>query len=230
MSSEEEVILKVRISRSEYEKLRALAESEGYATVPEYVRGVLRALAEGRRLERGAGGDLEQTYRRMERFIADLLNPFTAKVDEVLRRLSQIQEVLESSGRLHEESKQELETHPATVRRALTAVDRLKKEGVVFSEDVKWLRAPERFFEKLKREGAVVIERGQERIAVDRDFWKRFLEEVGNISVSSVDEASELAGIALGESGSKLFKKLARLGLLVYDEDEARWVSRVSES
>ncbi|MEM4681121.1 MAG: hypothetical protein QXM56_02025 [Acidilobaceae archaeon] len=227
LDSEEEVIIKLSLPKSEYERLRALAKSRDYTTVSEYVKEILRTLVkEGPQAEPSL--ETEQVAKRLERMVADLLNPFTAKIDEVLRRLSHIQELLETS-RTPEEARAEAEV-PPTTKRTFTAIERLKREGVVFSEDVRWLRAPEKFFERLKREGAVVIERGQEKIAIDKDFWKRFLEEVRNISVSNADEAAELIGMSLGEGGAKLFKKLTKLGLLVYDEDGGEWISRVQES
>ncbi|MEN3000191.1 MAG: hypothetical protein ABDH61_06440 [Acidilobaceae archaeon] len=229
---EDKVVLKVEIwvelSKEEYEALVERARNEGYASTSEFVKEVLkraaaRAEARGSEVKEIAEG----VSRRVERTISDLLNPYTGKIDEISRKISELIELLEAERGKEREVKETRETRGAGERRPLSAIDRLKDQRVVFSEDMRWLKAPEKFFEKLRREGALVIEVGEERIAVDKEFWEQFSKEVGSISVRSVEEASSLIGSFLGEGASRLFKKLARGGLLVYDEDSEEWVLRV---
>ncbi|MCS7106769.1 MAG: hypothetical protein NZ902_01505 [Acidilobaceae archaeon] len=223
---EEKVVLKVELSREEYEALKAKARSEGYPLPSEYAREVLRrALGKGEARGLDVKEIADNVSKRVERTVADLLNPYTGKIDEISRRLSELIELLEVEK--EREAKEVKEPRELKERRPVSAIDRLKDQQVVFSEDMKWMKAPEKFFEKLRREGAMVVEVGEEKIAVDKDFWEQFKAEVESISVRSVEEASSLIGSYLGEGAGRLFKKLARAGLLVYDEDRGEWLLRV---
>ncbi|MCX8195620.1 MAG: hypothetical protein N3F67_00825 [Acidilobaceae archaeon] len=225
MAEKERVVLKIELSREEYEALKARARGEGYLLPSEYARELLRrALAKGeeRAGEVNVKEIAEGISKRVERSITDLLNPFTGKIDEISRKISELIELMEAERERAKEVREPAKE--VKERRPLSAMERLKEQRAVFSEDMKWMKAPDKFFEKLKREGAHVIEVGEEKIAVHPEFWERFKEEVGSISVKSVDEASDLIGSYLGEEGAKLFKKLARSGLLVYDEDSGQWI------
>jgi len=153
----------------------------------------------------------------------DILNPYTGKIDEITRRLAELRELLEEA---REERVREVVERP--VRRA-PAIEKLKEQGVVFQEDVRWMKSPERFFEKLKREGAMVLSIGGERVAVDPGFWARFAEEVDKISVGDVEEAASLLEMSLGEAAGRLFRKMVKAGVAVYDEDQGIWVLNVQK-
>jgi len=224
-SVEDRVSVRVELSRGEYEALKAIARREGYSLVSDYLRAVVRDLIEGKigKPAPSGGEQVDVIARRLERTLVDILNPYTGKIDEILRRLSDVVELLERGeerARLPAREAREARRAPAT------AMGKLKEQGVVFQEDVQWMKSPEKFFEKLKKEGAVVIEVGGEKIAVDPDFWSTFEEELEKISVSSVDEAADLLEASLGEAAGKLFRKIARQGIAVYDEDEGVWVIR----
>ncbi|MFN4045886.1 MAG: hypothetical protein ACK4H7_00920, partial [Acidilobaceae archaeon] len=99
---------------------------------------------------------------------------------------------------------------------------------VVFQDDVRWMKSPDKFFDKLKKEGAVVLEVGGEKIAVDSSFWLSFKEELDKVSVSDLEEAASIIELSLGEAAGRLFRKLAKAGLIVYDEDSGIWISQIS--
>lgn len=219
---EEKVTLKITLTKEEYEALKALARGEGYLQVSDYAALLLRrAMA---RREAGQQIDArelsEAISKRLERTIVDLINPFTGKIDEISRRISELVDAIESK----EEARAPQERAPERRAQQPSAMGKLKEQGVVFKEEVSWMKSPERFFEKLKREGAIVVERGDEKIAIDPELWGRFMEEVSKMTAKDVEDAAELVNSYLGERAAKLFKKLVRLGIVVYDEDEQSWI------
>lgn len=224
-----EVVLKIVLSRDEYEALKAIARREGFNLVSDYLKTVIKDIVDGR-IGRTTTGleSADLIAKRLERVVADLINPFTGKIDEILRRLADISELLEKS---------EVEKAKPVAREAVreakrtptTAMEKLREQGVVFQEDVQWMKSPDKFFEKLKKEGAIVLDVGGEKIAVDPDFWTRFEEELGKISVSNIDEVVSLLEASLGEPSGKLLRKMAKAGLIVYDEDEGTWVIRLKK-
>jgi hypothetical protein len=210
--SEGRVLVKIELTKSEYEALKAIARREGYSLVSEYLRDIIRGVEQ-----------VDALARRLERVIVDILNPYTGKIDEITRRLAELRELLEEA---REERVREVVERP--VRRA-PAIEKLKEQGVVFQEDVRWMKSPERFFEKLKREGAMVLSIGGERVALDPGFWARFAEEVDKISVGDVEEAASLLEMSLGEAAGRLFRKMVKAGVAVYDEDQGIWVLNVQK-
>lgn len=227
--TEDKVIIKIELSRGEYEALKAISRREGYNLVSEYVKSVVKkALGErGEKVEGLSVKELSEAIgKRIERIVSDLMNPYTGKIDDISRKISDIITILES---ISQEKEKTAKTIVREAKKPITAIERLKSQGVVFSEDVQWMKSPEKFFEKLKKEGAIVLEYGSERIAIDSDLWESFREEVQSISVRDVDEASTLIESFLGESAGKLFRKLAKIGLLLYDEDNGVWVLRVQD-
>jgi hypothetical protein len=222
--SEGRVLVKIELTKSEYEALKAIARREGYSLVSEYLRDIIRGVVEGRIGKSVSGGEqVDALARRLERVIVDILNPYTGKIDEITRRLAELRELLEEA---REERVREVVERP--VRRA-PAIEKLKEQGVVFQEDVRWMKSPERFFEKLKREGAMVLSIGGERVALDPGFWARFAEEVDKISVGDVEEAASLLEMSLGEAAGRLFRKMVKAGVAVYDEDQGIWVLNVQK-
>ncbi|MEM1686030.1 MAG: hypothetical protein QXO93_05855 [Acidilobaceae archaeon] len=227
--TEDKVIIKIELSRGEYEALKAISRREGYNLVSEYVKSVVKkALGErGEKVEGLSVKELSEAIgKRIERIVSDLMNPYTGKIDDISRKISDIITILES---ISQEKEKTAKTIVREAKKPITAIERLKSQGVVFSEDVQWMKSPEKFFEKLKKEGAIVLEYGGERIAIDPDLWESFREEVQSISIRDVDEASTLIESFLGESAGKLFRKLAKIGLLLYDEDNGVWVLRVQD-
>ncbi|MEM0366817.1 MAG: hypothetical protein QXJ70_07185 [Acidilobaceae archaeon] len=227
--TEDKVIIKIELSRGEYEALKAISRREGYNLVSEYVKSVVKKALEerGEKVEGLSVKELSEAIgKRIERIVSDLMNPYTGKIDDISRKISDIITILES---ISQEKEKTAKTIVREAKKPITAIERLKSQGVVFSEDVQWMKSPEKFFEKLKKEGAIVLEYGGERIAIDSDLWESFREEVQSISVRDVDEASTLIESSLGESAGKLFRKLAKIGLLLYDEDNGVWVLRVQD-
>ena len=207
--------------------LRSYCRRRGVELLPECIASILKECVEGQAA--AASPDMDRVVRRIERVVQDLLNPFTGKIDEINRRLSELVEALEASA-YREEERESIPAPqapkargPVERSRRGSAIERLKAEGVVFEDDVRWMRAPERFFQKLEREGAVVLDVQGEKVAVDPDFWREFLEFVEALQVSDLTEASDIVEEKLGPQASKLFRKLARAGLLHYNEETGSW-------
>ena len=175
--------------------------------------------------------DAEKILAKLERKIQDMVNPWTSRINSLSTRISEIYEridLLEERIKKIENSLKEIaETGRASRRgyekfsaKRKTAIERLKEQGVVFESDVYWLRDRSAFFEKLRREGAIIITAAGERIAVDKQFWIEFIKALEE--VKSSDE--ELIREKLTETQFKLFEKLRRSGILVFEAKKSSWI------
>ncbi len=109
----------------------------------------------------------------------------------------------------------------STVHRKKTAIEILKEQGVIFESNIaRRLRDPNSFFNKLKREGAIIIESDVQRIAVDPSFWKDFLDKLENINF--YDE--ELVKKTLDPKQYELFNELRLTGMIYFDRVKNKWV------
>jgi len=238
---EDKIVLRIQLSRDEYERLKRIAEERGYSLVSDLVKAVLEGLVPG---SPGAGQarGVEQELRRLERRITDLLNPYTGKIDEIMRRLGELQEMLEEC--LGREERPSVEAprpqaRPAQARprsqwreeryerprrQYKSGIERLRTEKVVTGSDVKWMRMPDKFFDKLRREGAVVFRAGGETIAVDPDFWDEFISLLSRYSVRDHEELAGILEEEMGEKAARLFRMLLRSGLVYYDEETGGWM------
>lgn len=241
MESDERTVLKLELTRAQYLALEKLAKKQGYPLVTDFLRALVAEIASGgseRELPRTDIGDLIETLaKRLERRIEDILNPFTAKIDEVNRRLSQILELLEAlQEQQAEASAREKLEKPApraervervSRQRRPSAMEKLKEQKVVFYSDVAWMKAPEKLFEKLSREGALVFEAYGELVGVDPEFWSEFTRLLAELSISDPDKVGTLLSAKLGEQARRLFEKLKKAGLAYYDRDRGVWVVSV---
>ncbi len=182
---------------------------------------------------------MEKIEKRIERKLQDMINPWTAKIDSLQARLAEIQERLET---LEEKLKEAEETRqkreqaplPAPQRhitagfqerreyhrgRRRSAIDRLREQGVVYEHDVQWLRDRDAFFEKLRREGAVILNLGGERVAVDPEFWRNFKEKIEQLPTANDDEIK----ILLTSQQYDLFRRLKEAGLIYFDASKKAW-------
>jgi outer membrane murein-binding lipoprotein Lpp len=161
-----------------------------------------------------------------------MINPWTGKIDQVSARLAEIVERLdaleEKVKNLEEELRavKEQATRPLATERRETrvvrrrsAIERLREQGVVFEHDVQWLRDRDAFFERLRREGAVILEVGGERVAVDPSFWENFKDKVEKLPTANDEEIKVL----LRDTEYQLFRKLKESGLIYFDANKRAW-------
>jgi hypothetical protein len=220
-------VIRVELTEQQYEALSKRAKEAGYSSVEAFVEAAISgAAAAPVQLPEGLE---ERLTKRVERIIQDVLNPFTQKVDELARRLAQVQEDVEFLKEALRQRPQERPVQRPQAERAAeqsAAIERLRRQGVVFSEDVAYLRAPDRFFAKLERLGAVVIQLPEGQAAVDADFWRKFLAELESTSLRDARQVADKLAASMGDRAAALFNRLVKSGLAVYDEDSRKWSVR----
>ncbi|HIQ24333.1 MAG TPA: hypothetical protein EYH50_04725 [Pyrodictium delaneyi] len=208
------------------------------ALVERIVSEKLREIAAGEKIE-VIPPDLEKLVTRLERRIQDMVNPWTAKIDSLSSKLAEaierlesleervksLEEALESQRRregtitrVQPQQASERKEHYQRARRR-SAIERLREQGVVFEHDVQWLRDRDAFFEKLRREGALILDIGGERVAVDRAFWENFREKVEQLPTANDDEIKLL----LTDTQYTLFQRLKEAGLVYFDASKKAW-------
>lgn len=165
----------------------------------------------------------DKIVQRIERKVMDIINPFTAKVDSIASKLADLierVEVLEERvEKLEEELKKAKEQVVQKPHHRRTAIDRLKEQGVVFESELRWLRDRSAFFERLRREGAIIFDVKGERVAIHPSFWSKFKDKVEKLPTAIDDEVRVL----LRDTEYKLFSKLREAGLVYYDSSKKAW-------
>ncbi len=232
------MVITIELSDQDYEQLVKKAKEAGFSDVTQYVESLLRSSPPTQL----ASIDIdERVQKRLERVIQDILNPFTQKVDDMAKRLAAIEEAVEElrsqPPQLRTQAPSERPQAPARTAavaereqpQGSKAIERLRRQGAVFEEEVSWLRAPDRFFARLEKEGAMVLELSNGKAAVDPEFWKRFLAELESTSLRDSRQVADKLSAVLGDRASQLFSALAKSGLVVYDEDEKKWKVRLPQ-
>jgi len=172
----------------------------------------------------------QQDLSRIQRLLQDMVNPFTAKVDEVARRLSDVVETLDTLSErvktLEEEVKSlrvrsEAQVTTQQVKEVRkSAIDVLRDQKVMFEKDIaSKIRNRDAFFDKLRREGAVVLEVKGQRVAVEPSFWNEFRMRLESLATNNESEVRE----KLGKVGYNLLKTLWESGIVYYDSVNKKW-------
>lgn len=167
---------------------------------------------------------------KIQRFLQDMINPFTAKIDDVARRLGSIVEVLDSLSERVKNLEDEVRSIKSKPEAQITsqpskevkksAIDVLKDQKVMYEKDIaSKIRNRDAFFDKLRREGAVVFEVKGQRIAIEPGFWHDFKTLLESLSTSNESEIRE----KLGRIGYNLLKSLWEGGLIYYDSINKKW-------
>lgn len=213
------------------ERLTRLEEGELTPRLYERILEIVKsALAESVEKTLTVGGTIEtkedttdKIVQRIERKVMDIINPFTAKVDSIASKLADLierVEVLEERvEKLEEELKKAKEQVVQKPHHRRTAIDRLKEQGVVFESELRWLRDRSAFFERLRREGAIIFDVKGERVAIHPSFWSKFKDKVEKLPTAIDDEVRVL----LRDTEYKLFSKLREAGLVYYDSSKKAW-------
>jgi len=168
------------------------------------------------------GDVVDKVVQRVERKVMDIINPFTAKVDNVASKLADLIErieILEERVKKLEEEFKRVREQAIQKHHRRTAIDRLKERGVVFESELRWLRDRDAFFERLRRDGAIILDVKGERIAVYPSFWSKFKDKVEKLPTAIDDEIKVL----LRDVEYKLFSKLREAGLVYYDASKRAW-------
>lgn len=227
-------IVTIKLTEEEFNQLKSRAAARGFESISEYMKSL--ALSEHKQIEaqvlpqkeakeKEEGSSKErELVQSIARAVQDIVNPFTAKIDELARSVAELRERIEKLEEAVQRGAHEAEARPEAARpskagRGATAIERLSIEGVVFQSELTWLKNPKAFFDKLKREGAVVIELEGEYIAVDPDFWDKFQSKLSGTNERDPAKVAK----SLPEKMASLFKKLLSEGKVVYDSEEGVW-------
>lgn len=177
---------------------------------------------------------LMTSIQRMLRSANDTLNAYSALMTEIRNKLTELYEAIDNLSKkiddisskmtLQQQLPQpqvEVQQPKEKVREKISAIEILKKQNVIYeSEIASKIRNRDAFFDKLKREGAVVLELKDQRIAVDKAFWEEFLEKVSTLKTNVESEYVKV----LGRAGTELLKKLNESGIAIYDVIKKKWV------
>jgi len=220
-------IITISLSDDDYQKLKEKASALGYSTVTELIIDAINAFIEEREsgLKASAPADAELIKKEIGsllRKIQDTINPYTSKIDELARKAAEILERLDSLEKTvaAQFERPAAERRPAAeAREKKTALDYLKVDGYVLQSDLKWLKKPEAFFAKLKREGAIVIEGDRGYIAIDSEFYREFSRVVESVRAADLSEAVK----SMPAKYRRLFQALADEGLVIYDSNSKSW-------
>ena len=165
---------------------------------------------------------------RVERRVFDLINPYTSKIDELGRRIADLVERIEGleskcasiEQQLTQLQKVGVEVKGIKERPRKSAIEILKEQKVIFESDlIKKIRNRDMFFNRLERDGAVIIQASGERIAVDPDFWSMFVRKVEDIKLRSEAEVKK----RLSKVEYRLFSKLKESALIYYNAVKGSW-------
>jgi len=100
---------------------------------------------------------------------------------------------------------------------AAKAIEILREQKVIRESAVaRKLRNRDAFFSRLEGEGAVVLKLYGERIAVEREFWKGFVEKLGKVQGEDAEKE-------LDEKERELFWVLKSKDALIYDAQAKAW-------
>lgn len=230
-------IITLRLDEKVYEELLKRAKEEGFSTVAEYLNTLILRIVEEKPQISGVREGVEDSSKKsfvvdrllslIERKIQDNINPFTQKIDDLGRRVAMIIERIEGLeervNSLEEKVKniEALRTESREQKRVRkTAIEILREQKAIFERDiVSKIRDRDSFFARLEREGAIVIEAKDERIAVEPQFWHNFISKLKNVRTNNDEELKKL----LDPIELRLMQKLRESALLVFDGTSKSW-------
>ncbi|ARM75979.1 CopG family transcriptional regulator [Acidianus manzaensis] len=216
----------IKLTDDEYKQLEEEAKKEGYVLLSSYVK--FKLLSSNSLPESNvSNANTDDIVRKIERKVQDMVNPFTAEVDNLKRKVAELSEKLDSLTEMQKENleKAKTEVKPKKFGNAQqqqghkkTVMEILKEQGVIYESEIK-LKNPDLFFEKIEKEGGKVLYTEKERIAVDQEFYSNFVKKLTDIHTSDDVEAQKF----LNKQEHKLFQKLRSLGIIYFDTNTKSW-------
>ena len=172
-------------------------------------------------------GDLLNSYSQVLNDIRLKLTELIGKVDDLESRVNELSAKLGES-KIQAAPKPEAVPHEAresprerSKERRTSAIEILKKQKVMFEADLaSKIRNRDAFFERLRRDGALVLSLTDQRVAIDPEYWQGFLSKLKGLDTNSEKEIHEV----LGKVGSELLKALSKNALAYFDATKKRWV------
>ena len=143
-----------------------------------------------------------------------------SKINEFLSKLGEVGVQAVPTASTVSKETYEVQKEKGKERRA-SAIDILRKQKVMFEADLaSKIRNRDAFFEKLRRDGALVLSLTDQRVALDPGFWEEFLSKLKTLDTNSERRIQEV----LGKAGSDLLKALSKNALAYFDTTKKRWV------
>ncbi|MEM1604319.1 MAG: hypothetical protein QXL29_06215 [Zestosphaera sp.] len=168
------------------------------------------------------------SIQRLLRSATDTINTYSSLLTDLRNRLVEMREVLENLNSKIDELPSKIVVQQVPVeavqekaREKITAIEILKKQKIIYEADIaKKIRNRDAFFDRLEREGAVVLSLKDQRVAIDDEFWSEFVSKVESLTT---DKDSEIAKI-LDKQEVALLKKLSESAIAYYERSKKKWV------
>jgi hypothetical protein len=220
-------VLILKFTDEEYARLEEEARREGYALLSDYVKSRI-FYPPNFQPQQSQISNVDDIIKKIERKVQDMVNPFTAEVEDLKRKIAEISEKLEnieskpveSESRPRKESfyKSGYKNEQNEQKEKKTAMDYLRDQGAIYESETK-LKNPDLFFDKLEKQGAKVLYTEKERIGVDPKFFEEFSKKISNIHTVDEVEAQKF----LNRNEYKLFQKLRSTGTVYFDNATKSW-------
>ncbi len=221
MIGEDKKIVKLEMDRELYDEIRRDAVSKGYINVEDYI---IDLIVEA--VRKPSKPPIEEIVERIKpkirRIIDDSVNRIVSELTELKGRIGELYERIE---RVEEEVDNLKQYKPAPpkqkpqYKQRKTGIEILHEQKILFESKLGRLRDRDRFFESLKRRGAIVLELEGERIAVDNEFWNEFLGKLSRIKTYDESEVRKY----LTPLEYELFRRLRRSEYVIYDSKMRAW-------
>ncbi len=203
------------------------ASEKGFIDIEEYVRELIRREVAG---ETGYDIDslMEKIKPRIKRIVEDIVNEYMRIVFENRQKIAELSEKIDEINRKIEEAlakpaprqiQQPRITEAQRPRRRKRGIEILHEQKILFESRLGRLRDRDRFFDYLKREGAIILELEGERVAVDPEFWNNFLEKISSIKTPDEVETQRY----LSPLEKELFNRLRASQLVIFDSKTRSW-------
>lgn len=218
----------IKFTEDEYRRLQEEAAKEGYTILSSYIKAKLLLNNSILLPEPNTSNSIntEEITKKLERRIQDMINPFTAEVESLKRKIAELSEKIDSIQELQNKktektnnvSKQQQQNPQNQQKSKKTLMEILKEKGAMYESELN-LKSPDAFFEKIEREGGKVLITDKERIAVDQEFYANFIKKLSEVHTSDDVEAQKF----LNKQEHKLFQKLRSLGIIYFDSSTKSW-------
>ncbi|RLG81660.1 MAG: CopG family transcriptional regulator [Thermoprotei archaeon] len=209
----------LELDENSYRELVTRAEREGFSLISDFIIALIKSYIEKKHPVLA----LPELRSRVKRIVEDEMNKYMEALSSLKNQLAGLYERVERLELAFNDLAKKLEEKPAARPQTAvkkTGMERLREEKVVFESALPQRLRRDRFFNYLKREGAVVVHLNRERIAVDPEYWKTFsrllFEEL------HTDDEEEIKRV-LGAKGFELFRKLREESAIYYDPNKKRW-------
>jgi len=216
-------VLILKFTDEEYSKLEEEARREGYALLSDYVKSRI-FYSSNSSSQPTQISNVDDIVRKIERKVQDMVNPFTAEVEDLKRKIAEISEKIENieTKSVENESKPRKEpiyrNEQKEQKEKKTAIDYLRDQGAIYESEVK-LKNPDLFFEKLEKQGAKIVYTEKERIGLDPKFFEEFSKKLNDIHTADDVDAQKF----LNRTEYKLFQKLRSAGAVYFDNSTKSW-------